>query len=307
MSLVLDVKRITKEGMRSFSRNQLVSLASIVVMTMSLLILAGVMLFHAVLGFSLAQLENRVDVNLYFYPDTPEIEIQNLATTIEDISGVRDVVYVSRTEALTEFQKQHKDDPLIQRSLDELGENPLGASLNIRAYDSTRYQDIVEDIESLPVVANTDFVERINYYDNQELINRLNEFSRIATSVGYAITMFFAAVAVMVIISTLRLAIFSSKDDIIVKRLVGAEDRYIQGPFLVQGVTYGLISTLITFIILFPITRTIGSYTDTFFGGMNIAQYYQTNALQMLIILLVFSAILGIIASAISVKKYLRV
>lgn len=307
MSLGLDIKRIVKEGTSTFGRNSIVSFAAVVVMTMSLLVLSGVLFLNAVLGFSLAQLQDRVDVNVYFFPDTPVEEITSLAEKIEAIPEVRDVTYVSREQAFEEFQIRHEGDELIRRSLEELGDNPLGASLNVRAYDSEDYEDIVAAIESEPAVENANFVERINYYDNKTLIDRLNEFSEISRSVAYAATIFFAAVAVLVIISTLRIAIFSAKNDIIVKRLVGAEHRYVRGPFLVQGVMYGVISSILTIILLLPITQQIAKYTETFFGGINIAQYYQTNVIQIFVILLAFAVILGIIASAISVKKYLRV
>jgi cell division transport system permease protein len=306
MSLSLDTKRILNEGWISFKRNNLVSFASVVVMTMSMLVLSGVLFLNAILGFSLSQLEERVDVNIYFYPDTPEEEITSLASTIEGIPEVRDVMYVSREEAFENFMERHEGDTLIQRSIDELGDNPLGAALNIRAWDSTTYETIVANIESQPVVANGNFVERINFYDNRSLIERLNEFSVIARSVGYAITVFFAGIAILVIISTIRIAIFASRKTIVVKRLVGAEHRYIRGPFLVQGLLYGVIASVLSMIALFPITRWVGRYTETFFGGMNIAQYYQTNVFQIFIILLAFAVILGIVASAVSVKKYLK-
>ena len=307
MSLGLDIKRISNEGVKSFWRTKIVSLSTIVVMTMSLLVLSGVMFLNAVLGFSLSQLQDRVDVNVYFFPDTPVEEITELASSIEDIPEVRDVSYVSREEAFEAFSLRHQGDELIERSLQELGDNPLGASLNIRAFDSADYETIVASIESMPAVANADFVERINYYDNKSLIERLNQFTQISQSIAYAATMFFAAVAMLVIISTLRIAIFSAKNDIIVKRLVGAEHRYVRGPFLVQGALYGLISAVLTMLILLPITQRIGNYTETFFGGMNIADFYQTNAIAIFIILVSFAVLLGIIASAISVKKYLKV
>jgi cell division transport system permease protein len=307
MSLSLDIKRIGREGVIAFWRNKIVSFAAIVVMTMSLLVLSGVLFLNAVLGFSLGQLEDRVDVNIYFFPDTPVEEITILASTIEEIPEVRDVSYVSREEAFESFRLRHEGDDLIERSLEELGDNPLGASLNIRAFDSADYEDIVTSIEALPAVSNADFVERINFYDNQTLIERLNQFISVAQSIGYAGTIFFAAVAVLVIISTLRIAIYAAKNDLIVKRLVGAEHRYVRGPFLVQGILYGIISTFLTTAILFPITQRIGAYTETFFGGMDIAQYYQTNGLAIFIILLSFAVILGIVATAISVKKYLKV
>jgi cell division transport system permease protein len=307
MSLSLDIKRIATEGFRSFSRNSLVSFATVVVMTMSLLVFSGVIFLNAILGYSLNELNERVDVNIYFLPDAPEDEALALSQRISEIQGVREVSFISREEALANFQMKHADDDLIIRSLEELGDNPLGASLNVQAYDSADYEQIITAIEGDAAVANGDFIDAINYHDNRALIERLGHFSSVTRSVGYAISVFFAAIAVLVIISTLRIAIYASKNDIVVKRLVGAEHRYVRGPFLVQGILYGAVAAILAMLALIPIAAQVGAYTETFFGGMNLATYLQANFIQIFIVLLSVGVLLGIIASSISVKKYLKV
>ena len=307
MSLSLDIKRIATEGFRSFSRNSLVSFATVVVMTMSLLVFSGVIFLNAILGYSLNELNERVDVNIYFLPDAPEDEALELSQRISEIQGVREVSFISREEALANFQMKHSDDELITRSLEELGDNPLGASLNVQAYDSADYEQIITAIEGDAAVANGDFIDAINYHDNRALIERLGHFSSVTRSVGYAISVFFAAIAVLVIISTLRIAIYASKNDIVVKRLVGAEHRYVRGPFLVQGILYGAVAAILAMLALIPIAAQVGAYTETFFGGMNLATYLQANFIQIFIVLLSVGVLLGIIASSISVKKYLKV
>ncbi len=307
MSLPLDIKRIATEGFRSFSRNSLVSFATVVVMTMSLLVFSGVIFLNAILGYSLNELNERVDVNIYFLPDAPEDEALALSQRISEIQGVREVSFISREEALANFQMKHSDDELITRSLEELGDNPLGASLNVQAYDSADYEQIITAIEGDAAVANGDFIDAINYHDNRALIERLGHFSSVTRSVGYAISVFFAAIAVLVIISTLRIAIYASKNDIVVKRLVGAEHRYVRGPFLIQGILYGAVAAILAMLALIPIAAQVGAYTETFFGGMNLATYLQANFIQIFIVLLSVGVLLGIIASSISVKKYLKV
>lgn len=307
MSLSLDIKRIATEGFRSFSRNSLVSFATVVVMTMSLLVFSGIIFLNAILGYSLNELNERVDVNIYFLPDAPEDEALELSQRISEIQGVREVSYISREEALANFQMKHADDELISRSLEELGDNPLGASLNVQAYDSADYEQIITTIEGDAAVSNGDFIDAINYHDNRALIERLGHFSAVTRSVGYAISVFFAAIAVLVIISTLRIAIYASKNDIVVKRLVGAEHRYVRGPFLIQGVLYGAVAAVLATLALIPIAAQVGAYTETFFGGMNLATYLQANFIQIFIVLLSVGVLLGIIASSISVKKYLKV
>jgi cell division transport system permease protein len=306
MSLLLDLKRIFREGLVDFWRNKLVSFSSLLVMTMSLLTLSSLLFFNGVLDFSVAQLEERVDVNIYFFPDAPVDEIHELEEKIKNIPEVKSVVYVSREDALIDFKKRHSEDELIKRSLEELGDNPLGASLNIKAKKSTQYEAIVNAIESEPMVVNSEFVERTNYRDNEKIIKRLNQFSSVVRGIAYAVFLFFAIISLLVILSTMRIAIYSSKNDIKVKRLVGAEHRYIRGPFTVLGVLYGFIAGIITFISLFFITGWVSSATKTFFGGMDVSTYFMNNLLQFGIIIIGTGILIGFFASFIAVRKYLR-
>ncbi|MCA9352827.1 ABC transporter permease [Patescibacteria group bacterium] len=307
MSLRLDLQRIIREGLINFWRNKLVSFSTVVVMTMSLMMIAALLFLNAVLGFSLRQLQDRVDINIYFFPDVPESEILTLQERIQIIPEVRDVQYVSREQAFIDFVERHKDDDLINRSLEELGDNPLGASLNIRAYESTQYEAVVAAIESEPVVTNSEFVERINYYDNKSLIDRLNQFSDAVRLVAYAVIIVFGIVALLVVLSTMRIAIFASKKEIIIKRLVGAEHRYTRGPFIVMGALYGISAALLTMIVLYPMTHWVGVYTKTFFGGMDIFNYYLINAIPIVVVLLATGMIIGVVSSYIATRKYLKI
>lgn len=307
MSLRLDLQRIVREGLVNFGRNKLVSFSTVIVMTMVLLVMSSLIFLNGIIDVSLQELQDRVDVNIYFFPDAPESEILELQKNIQEIPEVRDVQYVSREQAFIDFQERHEGDDLINRSLEELGDNPLGASLNIRAYESTQYAAVIEALEAEPLVANSEFVERVNYYDNKTLIDRLNEFNRITRLIGYAVIIFLGMIALLVILSTTRIAIFASRKEITIKRLVGAEHRYIRGPFMVMGVMYGLLASLLTMVVLYPFTRWVGNYTKTFFGGMDVFNYYITNAELLFIVILATGIIIGMIASYIAIRKYLRI
>lgn len=305
MSLRLDLKRIFREGLIAFWRNKIVSFSAVLVMTMSLLVLSSLLFMNGILDFSLSQLQGRVDINIYFLPDAEETDIFDLQEKITLIPEVRDVVYVSKEEALIDFETRHADDDLIKRSLEELGDNPLGASLNVRAQESTQYEAIIAAIESEPLVGRSDLVERINYRDNKKIIDRLNQFSDVARLVGLGVMMTLAIIVVLVIISTMRIAIYASKEEITIKRLVGAEHRYIRGPFTVMGSLYGLIAGILTLIILYPLMGWLSEITKTFFGGMDVLTYFTSNFVFFAIIVIGTGIILGFIASIISIRRYL--
>lgn len=306
MSLRLDIQRIFREGLISFWRNKLISFSTVIIMTMAMIVMSSLLFMNAILNFSVSQLEDRVDVNIYFFPDAPEPEIIQLQERLMLVPEVRDVQYVSREQAFLNFQERYANDDLINRSLEELGDNPLGASLNIRAFESTQYEAVIVAIESEPIVTNSEFVERINYYDNKSIIDRLNEFSAIVRVIGYAIAIFFSIVSLLVVLSTMRIAIFAAKKQIKIKRLVGAEHRYVRGPFLVMGGVYGFLAATLSMLSLYPMTKWIGRYTESFFGGMNIFDYYTGNLIPVYLFLLTMGIIIGIISSRIATAKYLN-
>jgi cell division transport system permease protein len=105
--------------------------------------------------------------------------------------------------------------------------------------------------------------------------------------------------------NTIRLTIYFAREEISVMRLVGADNRYIRGPFMIEGIVYGAVSTLITVVLFFFITLWFGkSMTD--FLGLNLFSYYLRNIFQIFIIILLSGAILGSISSFLATRRYLK-
>ena len=138
-------------------------------------------------------------------------------------------------------------------------------------------------------------------------INRLTNILAGAEKIGFAVTIFLVLISIIITFNTIRLAIYTSRDEIAVMRLVGAGNKYIQGPFVVEGIMYGLFSAAITLILFYPITLWLGDVTDNFFGGINLFEYYVSNFTQILLIITSSGVVLGTISSMLAVRKYLRV
>ena len=128
-----NIKRILRTGFVSFWRNGFVSLASVLVMTVTLFVIGSLVFNNALLDSSIGELKDKVDINVYFLTSADEESILSLKKTIEAFPEVARAEYVSREQALENFRKRHEDDTLTLQALDELGENPLGAVLNIKA------------------------------------------------------------------------------------------------------------------------------------------------------------------------------
>src|SRR3989344_6586242 len=112
-------------------------------MTVTLFVIGSVIFSGAILQSTLQQIRDKVDINVYFVTDAREIEILALKKDLEKLPEVLPpVVYVSREDALAAFKKRHENDQFTLQALDELGENPLGATLNIKAKDPAQYGSI---------------------------------------------------------------------------------------------------------------------------------------------------------------------
>lgn len=303
MGLANDFKRIIRSGFINFMRNPVVSAVSVLIMTVTLFLMSTLILVNALLSFSLAQISERVDINVYFYPDVGEFDVFTLRDDLQLLPEVSSVDYVSREDAIASFRERHADDYLTLQALDELDENPLGASLNIQADETGQYAAIAQYLDSSP---SKNIIEKINYNQNKDIINRLNEVMNTIQKLGLAVTVFFVIISILITFNTIRLAIYGAREEIAVMRLVGADKKYIRGPFMIEGVLYGFSATIITVLLLIPATLWFADFTGSFFGGIDIFAYYITNLPQIIVILLVTGILVGIISSFLAMRRYLK-
>ena len=302
-----ELKRIIKAGFLSFTRNGLVSFAAVLVVTITLTFVTSIILLQSVLYFSLNNIKDKVDITVYFNVGASEDKIMSLKDALTKLPEVADVSYTSDKEALELFKARHENDYPTIAALNEIGTNPLGGYLNIKAKDISQYESISNFLKSddPAVVAASGIIDKINYHQNKLVIDRLNSIIAGAHKLGFIITLILMVISVIITFNTIRLAIFISKDEIGVMRLVGASKTYVRGPFMVEGMIYGIIATVITLIIFWPVTFWFGKNMTNFFG-FNIYDYYVSNILQIFVINLLFGMLTGIISSLLAIRKYLN-
>lgn len=302
------IKRVFKSGWINFKRNGLVSSASVLVTTITLSIITAIFLFNASLSSMILSLQDKVDIAVYFTVDAPEERMLALKDTLEKVPEVQSVEYISADEEVLAFRNRHADDYLTLQALDELGDNPFGGSLNIKAKDSAQYESIASILQGDTQVArdNSQIIERINYAQNKVVIERLNFLIASAEKGGFAVSLILALISVIIMYTTVRLTIYMSREEIGVMRLVGASSSYVRGPFIVEGMLYGFFAWLITTLLFLPITylvtKQIGSLTP-----LNLYQYYVSHLFSLGGLVLLVGLFLGAISSYFAARKYLNV
>lgn len=303
------LKRIIRAGFFNFWRNGTVSLASVLVMMVTLGVIGMISFSGAILDTSLQELRSKIDINVTFVPSAPEEDILNIKQSIESLPEVSQVTYISKEEALAAFKERHASDQSILAALDELDENPLGAVLNIKARDPAQYASVAQFLESGNALSTSGvtIIDRINYFQNKAAIDRLTAIIHSADRLGFALTVLLAVISMLIAFNTIRLTIYISKDEIAVMRLVGASTSYIQGPFVIVGIIYGLVAGLITLILFLPITYWLGTATANFFIGFNVFSYYLRNFIEIFFIIMVSGVLIGALSSILAIRKYLKV
>ena len=308
----LNTKRIIRTGLLSFWRNSFVSFSSILVVTITLFVIGAVIFTSVVLNSVIAELKSKVDVNVYFTLTAPEPDVLKLKSSLEKMPEVAKVQYITANQALAEFKDKHKDDSLTLQALDELGTNPLGARLNIIAKDPSQYGGIVKNLQdesalSAGASGETSIIDKVNYQQNKEVIDRLTEIVASAKQLGYSLALVLILISLLITFNTIRLVIYMSREEIAIMRLVGASGMYVRGPFVIGGMLYGVLSAVITILLFWPLTVWLANHTTNFFGGVNLFDYYKANFLQIFSIMLLVGMALGAISSFLAVRKYLKV
>ena len=300
-------KRIIKAGFVNFKRGGLISAAAVLVVTITLSVITALILLQAVLYFSLNAIKDKVDVTIYFTVGAPESQIMVLKSSLLKLPEVAEVSYTDSEEALRLFRARHQSDYPTIAALDEIGSNPLGAYINVKAKEVSQYESIANFMKSdnAPVLGASSIIDKVNYHQNKLVIDRLNAIISGAQKLGFLITLLLIIISIIITFNTIRLTIFVAKEEIGVMRLVGASKMRVRGPFMIEGAIYGIIATIVTLILFWPATAWLGrNMTD--FLGLNIYDYYLSNFFKIFAIVLLSGIILGTISSFLAVRKYLN-
>ncbi|MEK7217519.1 MAG: permease-like cell division protein FtsX [Patescibacteria group bacterium] len=297
-------KRIFRTGWLNFKRNSYLSFGTTGVMVLVLLLFSCLMVLNYVSGQIVSGLENKVDVSVYFKNDASEDQVLAVKQDLESQSAVARVTYISKEKALADFKAKHAGDALIQQSLAELADNPLQSSLNIKAKDSTQYASIVTFLEGnkfRPVV------DKINFYENEAVINRVQSISRGVGNWGLVVTLILAFIAIMVTFNTIRLTIYNQKNEIEIMRLVGGSNWHIKAPYLIEGGLYGIFAAVIAIVVFYPALWFVSSKVGVLIPGISLIGYFVTNVLQFVPLIFALGIALGIISSWIAIRRFLKV
>lgn len=285
------------------------STATVAIMTLSLLVFIGLILANAVTGGMVDVIKDKIDIGVYFKTNTAEDQILNVKQSLERLSEVRAVEYISSDRALELFKEKHKDEPAVLQSLEELRDNPFQPYLNIKAHDPSKYQTIASYLEADEL---KQYIDDIDYNKNQVVIENLISLIGNVNRIGLTVTIILSLIAGLVVYNTIRLVIYSNRDEIGIMRAVGASNVLVRGPYVVEGVITGVISALLSLLVIFlffviiPAVYNSPTYFDVTFPGFDMGDYFANNLGKLLGYQLLFGVGVAVASSIIAVRRYLK-
>lgn len=305
--------RILKYGTKGFARNIWLSAAATVVMILTLVILFVTVVASVILTNTADMMREKIDITIYLKPNTSKQVLDSLEETIRKDSNIKSVVVSTSEQEYDKFLEENADSEDIINVLDEdmrkLMISKMQATMRIKVYN-------VDNLDSIKTLVDTDAgfqkyldKEKAPTYDvNQIEIATITSWARIARTAGLILAVVFLVISVLIIFSTIRMAIFSRREEIYMMKLVGADKRFIRGPFLVEaeicGVIAGVLAALLSYALFMVVSPKLAEYginVETIKGIM------ESN--QLILVFLVFVGIgitIGRVSARLAISKYLH-
>ncbi len=297
------LKKTIQRGWLNFIRNSGISIATCFIIGMTIFSISSLFLMRDITQFLISTLQEKVDISVYFKETALEEEILQLKEEISKIPEVKGVEYISRAEALERFLQRYKDNPVVMESLAEVG-NPLPPALNITAWQANQYLAITNFLETS---SEKDLIDKIDYNQIKPVIDRIFSITSTINIIAIIFSLVLAVIAILVAFNQIRLAIYNSREEIGIQRLVGASDWFIRAPFLAQGAISGAIAAVGTFLVFGFAVFLLSSKFVILFPDLNIFASFLGKFWFYFLIQLLTGICLGVLSSIIAIRKYLEV
>lgn len=303
--MLLSLARIIKFGFQDVWRNFWLSLATIMILILTLFSVNLLLSLRIIGQAAVDNLKNRVDISIYLKQGVSEDKILNLRARLANINNVQEVIYTSQADALESFRQRYQANPEILQALQQLDQNPLTSSLVIKPKDPSLYENLIEELNQIqdPLIASR------NFQDNKKLLDKINYITDKINDIAIIISSIFLMIMLLVIFNSVRLAIYSHRQEIIIMKLVGASNFFIKAPFLFSSLIYTITGVILTAVIFYPFLNILQPYLDTFFFGYNIdlLSYFNSRWLEIAGLQFLGIAAVNLLASYIAVGKYSKI
>lgn len=291
-----------KEAFNNLSRNKLMAFASVITVMSCILIFSVSFYFVENINFALEKINSAIGLSVIIKDDLPDEKVDMLKKKISELVYVKKIDFVSSEQALKNFMETFEDSKEILAGLKE--DNPLPRSFDILLLDNKFYEDAIKACENL----KDDGVEKVKHALAET--NVLMSISKILHIVSAVMIFLLGIISIVIIINTIRLAVNSRREEIIIMKYIGATNWFIRWPFIIEGMIIGFVGSVIPVLICWPCYEKIIEFIYIKMSFMKKIFEFKSGLIifsELLPIALSLGLFIGIVGSVSSVKKYLDV
>lgn len=300
--IISSFKRAIKSGIISFTRNIGLNIATILVMVLVTIIITSLFLLNPISEVLVQNIKEKISISVYFEEGVQEEEILEIKEKISESINTKEINYISSEKALEKFVEKYKDNFTIMSSLSEIGTNPFLSSLDIKAEEIDDYEKISYFLENAPFRY---LINKIDYGERKPVIDGIFSIVSATKRGGFVISIIFGLIAIIFAFTAIKSAIYNSKEEISIMKLVGASNWFIKMPFLIQGALVGLISSFFAFLLMLIFFYFFNNQIESFMGEVSVLRIYLSNSIKIILIQFGVGITLGVISSYIAVKMHL--
>lgn len=290
-----------KFAVQHFFRNFGLSVVSIIILLLALISVNVFLGFNYVADQAIKTVQDKIDLSLYFYKDIDAGEIVHIQEYLNSLSTVKSTELISADQVLENFKVKHKDNPDMLRSLTEVGENPFGAMLILKVNSMDDYNDVINSLNS---DVFSKLIERRSYENHETAIKKLESIARNVKIGLLAFTLLFIFISMLIVYNTVKVMIYNHREEIQIMKLVGASNRFVRWPFVIEGMFSVLLAMALTILIVYPFLL---KFIQMYFADLNVdvLSYFQTNFYLIFGSQLLGALLLNMFSSSVAVGRYL--
>ena len=277
--------RIIKFAFQHFFRNFGLSVITIIILLLTLVSVNVFIGFNHVTDEVINMVQEKIDISLYFNKEISSEEVSHVQDYLTSLDSVKTIELLDQGDVLSKFRETHVDNDDMLKSLDEVGGNPFGAMLIVKVNTMDDYDYVIQ------ALAGEEFDQMISRrsYDNHE--GMIQKIKSIADNVKLgllAFTALFIFISILIVYNTVKVMIYNHREEIGIMKLVGASNRFIRWPFIIEGMFNVVVAMALVTLLVYPFLLQVFQF---YFSGINID---------------IIALVLNMISSSLAVGKYLR-
>ncbi len=300
--------RIIKFALQGFFRNFWLSLVTITMMFLSIFSVTLLLGIDYLKQATLKGVEQKVDILVSLKPNISKEDLDSLYDDLKYLPEVKKVTIITPEDNKRLFQERNADSSVL-KALDIFGEdeNPFNYNLAVNAYDLNQYQKILDFIQQDKYAS---LIESSAFHNYEQFITQINKIADSVNRYSWYLIGIFILISAIVIFNTIRMSIYTRKDEIMIIKLVGASNWFVQMPFIIESLLYALLALALVVLLVFILANFLQPSLNVYYQGtdvIDLTSYFQSKFLLIFGGQFLALAFLNVASTLFAVRKYLKV